>query len=184
MRLDEAVRLEQVHGTRIAWAEAPGTLEAADAARTRVPGLTLTVRTADCLSVIFISPDDGIAVAHAGWRGLVGGILENTAATFESPGEVHVLFGPAIGPCCFEVGPEVAERFVPAARLDLGGPREHADLYAEARLRLRQAGIADAHHGPRPPCTKCNQHLFHSHRGSGGTGGRLITAARYRPLPR
>ena len=166
------VRLEQVHGTVVRDAEAAGIVPACDGVLTRTPGLLIAVRVADCLPVLLASPDGAAAMVHAGWRGLVGGVLENAVARFHRPDTLHAILGPAIGPCCFEVGPEVATRFDDAAVLLRPGRRPHVDLRAEARARLARAGVAERSISAPGPCTRCHQHLLHSHRGSAGAPGR------------
>ena len=80
-------RLPQVHGAEVRWAVRPGELEPGDAIRTDVPGVVLTVRVADCTPLVLISPHHGIGIVHAGWRGVVGGVLEAAIASFEDPGD-------------------------------------------------------------------------------------------------
>ncbi|BAN97283.1 hypothetical protein E05_25170 [Plautia stali symbiont] len=104
--------LEQVHGQTVARLPAAASLPRADAAITRESGVVCAVMTADCLPVLFCS-DDGseFAAAHAGWRGLCHGVLEQTLAQFYCPAsEIHAWLGPAIGPQAFEVGPRCAVR--------------------------------------------------------------------------
>jgi hypothetical protein len=148
---DEPCWLAQVHGDRVADLDlvARGSRPEADAAVTSTPGRVAAVLTADCLPV-FLSRDDGsrVAVAHAGWRGLAAGVLENVvAAVGGPPGRMLAWLGPAIGPRAFEVGPEVRAAFVAghaaagAAFAPLGGGKFLADLYALARLRLAAAGV-------------------------------------------
>jgi YfiH family protein len=166
--------LEQVHGTVVvdldAWDGA--TPPRADAAVTTRPGLAACVLVADCLPVLFAAPDAaGVAAAHAGWRGLVGGVLENTvgllcAKAGCAPRQLQAWLGPAIGPCCFEVGAEVRAAFVHAdsgavAGFAPGAPGKwQADLFALARRRLRAAGLpAAALHGGGV-CTRCGDHFF------------------------
>lgn len=166
------VRPGQVHGTSVREAGAPGSLPACDGVFTRAPGLLVTVRVADCLPVLLAAPDGALALIHAGWRGLAAGVLEAAAARFARPGSLAAILGPAIGPCCFEVGPEVAERFDPRAVRRPAGRRPHVDLFTAARLRLEGAGLASPAISGDAPCTRCHQHLLHSHRGSGGGSGR------------
>ena len=173
----ETVRLEQVHGAAVAEASAPGLHAACDAVVSRRPGLILTVRVADCLPVLLASPTEGAALIHAGWRGLTGGVLEAAAARFRRPGELHALLGPALGPCCFEVGPEVADLFPGKTVRALPGARPRVDLARAAALRLIAAGVPPERISPPGPCTRCHQHLLFSHRGGGGAPGRNLVFA-------
>jgi polyphenol oxidase len=116
----EPLWLTQVHGTRVwtpAMARTVGgpTYPEADAAVTAEPATVLSVLTADCLPVVIVSADGRYrGVAHAGWRGLVNGVLENTVAALTALGATHLeaWFGPCIGPASFEVGAEVLAQFV------------------------------------------------------------------------
>jgi hypothetical protein len=104
--------LSQVHGDRVVAATAPGSLGKADAAFTTVPDLPLTVATADCVPLILEGP--GVtAVVHAGWRGAAAGVLERARDAVAAAGcsLTRAAIGPAIGPCCYEVGDDVADLF-------------------------------------------------------------------------
>ncbi|WP_133479983.1 peptidoglycan editing factor PgeF [Cognatilysobacter segetis] len=151
--------LRQVHGTRVVRLEAGDALDGepeADAAVTSEPGVIVAILTADCLPVLFAARDGSeVAGAHAGWRGLADGVLEATLAAMRTPpGEVVAWLGPAAGPADYEVGVDVYDAFV-APDWTCGGAfataRPHhwrVDLYALARRRLAQAGMAeDAIHG-------------------------------------
>jgi YfiH family protein len=175
------VRPGQVHGTQLAWARNPGSLAACDAVRTSRPGLLLTVRTADCLPLLLSSPGEGIALVHAGWRGLADGVVETAVATFVHPDRLQVVLGPAIGVCCFEVGEEVASRFPRSTGHRGGRIRPHVDLPAEARRRLLLAGVPEGRISPPAPCSRCHQHVLHSHRGSGGAPERIVAYASWNP---
>jgi polyphenol oxidase len=148
--------LSQVHGTRVArLSHADAASSEADAAITTERGLACTMMVADCLPVLFAAPEArGVGAAHAGWRGLAGGVLEATvsalceAAACE-PAEISAWLGPCIGPRQFEVGadvldafgPTAASRFVERRRAD-GTLRWLADLPALARDRLQAVGVA------------------------------------------
>jgi hypothetical protein len=173
----KTVLLGQVHGAHVARCEHAGEIPSCDGARSRVPGLLLTVRTADCIPVLLASPSEGIALLHAGWRGLVAGILEAGAATFSDPRRLHVLFGPAIGPCCYDVGPEVAAQFPSAALPPVRGSRPRLDLFRAAALRLAALGVSSDQGNAAPFCTRCHQHVLHSSRGSGAAPGRIVAFA-------
>jgi YfiH family protein len=150
-----AIYLSQVHGTRVL--RLPASTAAglqADAAITTEPDLACTVMVADCLPVLFAAPDArGVGAAHAGWRGLAGGVLEATVsalceAVACAPQDLVAWLGPCIGPRQFEVGADVLEafgtgssaRFVPRARAD-GSRRWLADLPSLARDRIAAAGL-------------------------------------------
>lgn len=148
----EPVWLRQVHGIEVVAAHAVAAGTTADASWTDRPGVVCAILTADCLPVLLAS-DDGrvVAAAHAGWRGLAGGILEATLAALPAPpSRLRAWLGAAIGPRAFEVGPEVREAFVrthaddAAAFVPGWGDRWHCDLYALARARLLRAGVARA----------------------------------------
>jgi YfiH family protein len=185
--------LDQVHGIDVADARADGVIRCADAVHTAQRNLTCAVLTADCLPVLFCNRDGTeIAVAHAGWRGLCAGVLENTVQRFRAaPSQLMAWLGPAIGPQAFEVGPEVRAAFIaafnamPAAatapywpeieKCFASSPKTAghylADLYALARLRLRLAGV-DAVYGGNF-CTFSDARFF-SYRRAAVTG-RLAT---------
>jgi purine-nucleoside/S-methyl-5'-thioadenosine phosphorylase / adenosine deaminase len=155
----------QVHGTEIQeWREPPGgaPLERVDAHVTGRDDIALLVLVADCLPVA-LAGQGQVAIAHCGWRGLAGGILEKALARFDTPPAAAV--GPGIGACCFEVGDEVLAQF--DARFAQG---RMLDLRAVADARLRAAGVERVEHADL--CTSCRPDLFFSHRRDGGLTGR------------
>jgi len=170
------VWLEQVHGTNVAVIDehtldaARATPPVADAAVTRLPGVPLCIRVADCLPVLFA--DDGgtvVGAAHAGWRGLAAGVLEATIAAMDVPAHGIVAWlGPGIGPRAFEVGDDVRDAFVAcdpeaAVHFVVRGPGKWlADLPALARRRLAAAGVARVGGGRH--CTYTDAARFHSFR--------------------
>lgn len=147
-----------------------------DAAITRTRGAVLAILTADCLPVVFAA-DDGseVAAAHAGWRGLAGGVLESTIKAMRTPPD-HVVawLGPAAGPQAYEVGQEVYDAFVLAdadaasAFVATRPGHWHADLYALARSRLAAVGITRVQGGGL--CTMSDPQRFFSHRRDQRTG--------------
>ncbi|RJG11967.1 peptidoglycan editing factor PgeF [Pseudomonas cavernicola] len=167
--------LRQVHGIAVAEAD-PRLVAEADASWTATPGIACTAMTADCLPALFCDrAGSRVAAAHAGWRGLVGGVLEGTLDTLALPAEeVLVWLGPAIGPQAFEVGAEVREAFVAvhpqtaAAFLpSRNAGRFMADIYALARLRLAARGVTAVYGGGF--CTVSDPR-FYSYRRSVRTG--------------
>lgn len=182
---EEAASAEQVHGVGVAVVDGAGTAAGCDALVTRRPGLRLLIRTADCVPLILSDPAGCLAVVHAGWRGLVEGVVEAALARFEDPERVRALIGPTIGPCCFEVGDEVATRFPdPVVRRTARGARPRVDLPREVRDRLEAVGVRSGAIDDCGVCTRCHQHLLPSHRGSGGRAGRLLAFAALLPVPR
>jgi purine-nucleoside/S-methyl-5'-thioadenosine phosphorylase / adenosine deaminase len=174
-----AVRLGQVHGNHVVDVTTPGAIASCDGARTHIPQVLLTVRTADCVPVL-LADMDGIALLHAGWRGLAAGILESGLSGFRRRENVRAVLGPAIGVCCYEVGPEVAEQFPPDTLRPGPGERPHLDLFRAAMRRLVALGVPERSIEAAPFCTRCHQHLLASARGSQGGPERIIAFASYR----
>ena len=176
--------LQQVHGTQVVLATDEGVEKQGDAVFIDQAGLAGVVMTADCLSVFFAARDGrSAAVAHAGWRGLVNGVLERTLEAFAVPRkEIICWLGPAIGPCHFEVGVEVLDAFLNACHDDeqrrkirelafrpaSRSGKYHADLYRLARIRLEHCGVVDIHGGGQ--CTYCDIDRFYSYRRERDTG--------------
>jgi purine-nucleoside/S-methyl-5'-thioadenosine phosphorylase / adenosine deaminase len=171
--------LRQVHGTQVA-AEPGDDEPEADASLTSTRGTVLAILTADCLPVVFAANDGSeVAAAHAGWRGLAAGVLENTVAAMRTaPGNVVAWLGPAAGPQAYEVGAEVFDAFVARdarARDAFVATRPghwRVDLYALAQQRLVDAGIGRVHGGGL--CTISDPGRFFSHRRD-GRSGRIAT---------
>lgn len=164
--------LDQIHGAAVTEACGGQVLLTADAQFSRRTGLACAVLTADCLPVLFCAADGSqVAAAHAGWRGLAGGVLLNTLQTFADPAAVMVFLGPAIGPSAFEVGPEVRAAF-PRATAGCfrpgDGDRWYGDLYQLAREQLQAAGVRDIQGGNF--CTFSEKERFYSYRRDGCTG--------------
>jgi YfiH family protein len=153
----DPVYLVQVHGIDVADLDgvADGERPRADAAVTARPRRPAAVLTADCMP-LFLCDRAGsrVAVAHAGWRGMAAGVIENAVGSLLAPpGEVIAWMGPTIGPDAFEVGPEVRAAFLAVDAEASSAFRAHvpgkfmADLYALARRRLARAGVAQVHGG-------------------------------------
>lgn len=170
--------LKQVHSNRVVELGRETDLEA-DAAFTRQTGLVCAVLTADCLPVLFCDRSGSVvAAAHAGWRGLAGGVLEATVSTMQvPPGEVFAWMGAAIGPQAFEVGDEVRQAFIaqhPEATVAFvqhtaSAPGKWlADIYQLARIRLNRIGVHAIYGGSC--CTFKEARQFYSYRRDGVTG--------------
>lgn len=162
----EPVWLRQVHGTTVIEADARPSLAEADAAIAHRPGTVCAVIVADCLPV-FLADEAGsvVGVAHAGWRGLAGGVVENTVqAARVAPSWLMAWLGPAIGPTVYEVGEEVRAAFAGHESAFTPTRPGHwlLDLYAVARRRLADAGVARVYGGGY--CTYTDSGRFFSYR--------------------
>lgn len=165
----------QVHETTVRRVTTPpdpvAAPEPADGQATALPGVATLVLAADCLPVALISCG-AVAMVHAGWRGLAGGILgEGVRALRElgASGPIAAAIGPGAGVCCYETGAEVHAAF--ARHGDAVRDGDHLDLKAIARRELRAAGVAEVHDVAL--CTICSDPgLFFSHRRDDGVTGR------------
>ena len=170
--------LNQVHGTQIAGFEQNEfSVPEADAVIARQSNQVCVVQTADCLPLLICdSHGREVAAVHAGWRGLVQGIISKVMAEFEADaGQLLVWLGPAISQRFFEVGPEVREAFVSLresnenAFIDASKPGHYlADLYALARNELHSLGVQQIYGGEH--CTYADKKHFYSYRRDGQTG--------------
>ena len=174
------VWLQQVHGTRVLraddWAQSASAGEA-DAVQTAAVDRPCAVMMADCLPVLFCDQaGTEVAAAHAGWRGLCAGVLENTVAAMSAKPELLMAYlGPAIGPAEFEVGREVRDAFMAVEERAAAAftPRAtagkyYADIYALARQRLERAGVTQIYGGNY--CTVTEAARFFSYRRDVTTG--------------
>lgn len=166
--------LEQVHGNAVVRAEHGLIRPRFDASFTEEAGMVCAVMTADCLPLLICAADGSrVAAVHAGWRGLLAGVIGNTAAAFEGH-DVLVWLGPAIGPDCFEVGPEVREAFLSKSESSIDAFRAGrngkwlADIYQLARNELAGLGIARVYGGNF--CTVTDAGRFFSYRRQPVTG--------------
>ena len=182
----EPVWLEQIHSNRAVKAEKSASLQQADASYTDEPGVVCAVLTADCLPLLVCSGDGTqVAAIHAGWRGLLAGVISNTVAAMRIPcrplqgksgagKDLMVWLGPAIGPDCFEVGTEVRDAFIKksAAFNDAFKKQSNgkwlADIYQLARVELTALDIANVYGGTH--CTVTEHESFYSYRRDTQTG--------------
>lgn len=160
----------QIHSARVLPAHS-GHCGEGDALFGSAPDLALSVVTADCVPVL-LAGRRGLAAVHAGWRGLVAGVIP---ATLERLGGAQTAWvGPAIGPCCYEVGEEVSEQVAatssPGAVLPGPAGRPHLDLIAAARHQLAASGVGEVHHVAS--CTRCEADRLYSYRREGRAAGR------------
>lgn len=184
------LRVEQVHGGDVIAAPDEDASHSADGMWTRNPLDVLVVKAADCAPVWVVDRGDkAIALVHAGWRGVAAGIVERAIAVLErqggDPATFAVAVGPHIGPCCFEIGPEVAAQFrddpgavasAAGLRVDRRRPDSEAlDLSAAIAYRAASSGVHPSDILVCTACTRCRADIFHSYRRN-GTGGPLMAA--------
>jgi polyphenol oxidase len=170
----EPVWLNQTHGNTAIKATTSTTPQQADASYTDQPGVVCTVMTADCLPLLVCSVDGTeIAAIHAGWRGLLAGIITNTINALQSR-DVLVWLGPAISPECFEVGAEVRSAFLTKSDNYATAFKQQsydkwlADIYQLARINLAALGITKVYGGDF--CTVTDHERFYSYRRDKVTG--------------
>ena len=184
---------DQVHGSAVVTI---ATMRDADELRAKADGMStiaaeaaLVVKTADCAPVwITDATDRSLTMLHAGWRGVVAGIIENALSRHArgiGQAQLKIAVGPHLRPCCFEVGPEVAAQYAgtPAAigspdRLVVQRQRKDSvslDLAAAIVARFRRCGVMEEHIHIASVCTRCRADLFHSYRRR-GSGGPLMAA--------
>ena len=177
------VRATQVHGKRVVVVvDRPAAGETADAGRcdalvTRLAGVGLVVQTADCVPVL-LAADGAVGAVHAGWRGAAAGVVGTALEAFlplaGDRASVRAWLGPAIGACCYEVGPEVATRFPEEFARPSEGGKFLLDLPGFVRQQLSDAGVPPENASAGAGCTKCGGERFASYRRDRENAGRMI----------
>ncbi len=177
------VRATQVHGNRaVVVRNAPARGDATDAGEcdvlaTDLPGVALAVQTADCVPIL-LSSGTAIATAHAGWRGTAKNAAGSAVAALRDlgadPRTVRAWLGPSIGPCCYEVGGEVAAQFAGEFLRASCGGRFYLNLPAVNRAQLEAAGVPRENVSQHPACTRCGGEKYASYRRDGAKAGRMI----------
>ncbi|HHS12356.1 MAG TPA: peptidoglycan editing factor PgeF [bacterium] len=165
----------QVHSGKVACIEEAGFFPETDGLITRISGVTLSVKTADCVPLFLWDPEVPAAgLIHAGWRGTVhniaGRAVRSMAESFGcSSSHIQAYIGPSIGPCCFTVGDEVGRRFAPECR-----EGDKVNLWIANARQLLEAGISPSHIHIAGLCTACHPYWFFSHRARQGRTGRML----------
>ncbi len=188
VRLDRLFTVSQVHGDQVL--EVPELPDAqalraplgeADAIWTGRAGGAVGVKTADCLPILLCDPAGRrVAAVHAGWRGTISRIVEKAVEALAQAGtrpeDLRAAVGPAIQGCCYEVAPELAERFEREFGAGVVVPAERPKLKLSEAVRrsLLKAGLAEARVEVRAECTSCDRR-FYSHRRDRGVTGRHLS---------
>jgi YfiH family protein len=188
-RLEEATglsfaRVKQVHGARVVTAAGPGApCEEADAVVSGARGVAACVSVADCVPILIADPASGVVAAvHAGWRGTVAraaaaAVEALTARGGTRPEELLAAIGPSIGPCCYEVSPELAAEFEDsfgAGVVDRSRAAPRLDLWEANARALGAAGLQPERVDRLRRCTACERGTFFSHRRDAGSTGRQV----------
>jgi len=183
-------RVRQVHGARAVRADAPShAVDEADVVLSRAPGVAACVSVADCVPILLADPESGaVAAVHAGWRGTIArAAAEGVRALAREAGapaaRLLASVGPSIGPCCYEVSPDLAARFreeIGAETVREGAP-PRLDLWAANAVVLRAEGVRADRLEVLRRCTACERDLFFSHRREAGRTGRQVAFIAPRP---
>jgi YfiH family protein len=180
---ENLVMVKQVHGSTIVVAERPDPAMLdmpADGLITRVPGLVLGIRTADCVPVFFWDPVRKVAgIAHGGWKGVRDGIVNQMLKIFEKRcgskmGDLRIAIGPSIRKCCYEVGKEFLG-FFPGFYRAKDAAKGNLDLVGVIKSRLLKRGISESHLYDTGLCTVCENKKFFSYRVENQTPERILS---------
>jgi purine-nucleoside/S-methyl-5'-thioadenosine phosphorylase / adenosine deaminase len=188
--VSRVIQVKQVHGCRALETSEiiEGTEADAIVSRAATHPIAVGVRVADCVPILVADPMSGdVAAIHAGWRGIVAGVLREAIARLREPRMVLAAIGPCIGECCFEVSVDVAEKIAHAsAGRDVVVHRQDdkawVDLRAAVRAQLFSVGPSDIRVEDVVGCTKHEPDRFHSFRRDGDQSGRMLAAIRPRPI--
>lgn len=171
------IQPKQVHSATVIDANQFVSGQEGDASFSNSSQHLLSVLTADCIPILLYHPDGVVAVTHAGWRGLLNGIISATLKML--PENPVAVLGPAIGKCCYEVSEELAKDFSDRfgeSVVDRNYEKPHVDLVGSAIRQLQQARVSEleaAHF-----CTRCHPELFFSYRRDGSSGRQMAYIAR------
>ena len=179
---EELATVRQIHSDKVLVAAHAGVCGEGDALITNQAGLTLAIRTADCLPILIADPRHrAIAAVHAGWRGAAEEIVVKAVTAMRQvygsrPEDLAVAIGPGIAVCCFEVGPEVAQRFLPYFP-DLQPGKARIDLVETIFRQLGRNGVTEGQIATAGLCTLCRSE-FHSYRRDRDQAGRMVSTIR------
>jgi polyphenol oxidase len=176
---DSAAQMEQIHGAHVTVVSEGGRYPSTDGLITSKAGILLGVMVADCIPLLLCDPKKKVVGAiHCGWRPIVGGIAEQAISIFadefgSDPSDIAAVMGPSAGPCCYEIGGEVAERLKPSSLIRRDG-KLYVDLRAELSGNLLDAGVSRSNIEIFSDCTICGSKLYFSHRRDGLRSGRMM----------
>ncbi len=175
----DLVQAEQIHSNQVLTVTASGINNGVDGLVTNQRGIFLSIKVADCAPILFYDPvQKVIAAAHAGWRGTVSGIIENTVNTLldrygSQPSQIIATVGPALHVCCYEVQSDVANQFSPE-EIEVRDGKRFLNLSFAIHRRLLKLGLSEENIDLCELCTACNPQLFYSYRRDGDITGRMM----------
>lgn len=184
---ENLVTARQVHGTEIYSAReaGPPAQGGFDILFSSRRGIAVGVKTADCLPILIVEPEIGVvAAAHAGWRGTLREIAAKAVTRIVElggrPDRVRAALGPAIGPCCYEVGKDLYDSFQknfpdPGRVFQKTGKKWLLNLAEANRISLVRKGVRAERIDRIDLCTRCRPDLFHSYRRDGSQAGRMVS---------
>ena len=176
---ENAARMGQVHGPEVRVVSSGGVYNHTDGLITVKPGVMLCVQVADCIPLLLHDPvHNAVGAIHCGWRPIVAGIAEKALEIMNErfgtdPETITASMGPSAGPCCYEVGDDVARVLHQGSLINRNGT-VFADLRAELSRRLDDAGMQKKNLEIFDDCTICNESLYYSFRRAGKNSGRMI----------
>jgi hypothetical protein len=169
----------QIHSGNVAVVNRPVSVKDTDALITNTPGVFLNIKTADCVPILLFEPEQKVVAAvHAGWKGIVNRIIENTIDTMIvrfrcEPSRMLAVIGPSIRSCCYEIQSDVAEQFSESEVI-----RRNGKLFLDATKavynRLENTGILPKNIDDCECCTMCEPKRFYSYRRDGVQSGRMM----------
>jgi polyphenol oxidase len=172
------ITLNQVHEDAIVRTSEmiEGEIPEADGVISDNPADTLVIRTADCVPVLLSSEEGIFAAVHAGWKGLAKGVIGKCILMMKEMGasNISAAIGPAIGPCCFRVGEDVAQ-LLPSQFQRIENSIKYIDLWETAKAQALSAGVEDHKISVQRICTCCREELFFSYRRQAENAGRQVS---------
>lgn len=177
---EQLVHASQIHSGNVAIANQPGSIPETDAVIATACGIMLSVKTADCVPVLFYEPEHHVVAAvHAGWKGMISNIIANTILLMKkkficNPHGIIAALGPAIRTCCYEVGNDVAGHFSESEIEEHDG-RKYLNLPLAVKYRIKACGIPEENIDDCQRCTFCEPERFFSYRRDGKDTGRIMS---------
>ncbi len=173
------VMLKQVHSNQVRRVKNPGILEGTDGAISNQKGIVLSVQVADCIPLFLVDQKTGyFGLIHSGWRGAAAGIGTKAIYQFQKTGshteDILALMGPSINQCCFEIGPQVSNRFDPYFYIKGTRDRKMFDLKGALKYQLTKSGLEVGNIMIDDACTYCQEELYFSFRRDGDKSGRMV----------